>query len=601
MAVIYLDVDDEITSVAARVRRIPDARIALVVPAGSRIGTSRINFRLLAREGAGHSRALAIVTPDAAARAVAVAAGLDAYATVAEYEQAEAARGGPDPAIAAEMATGAAAGSAAAGSAAAFAAAGSAAGVRGGAPARGSGTSPDPSAATAGVAGPASSLPRSTAPVAGRSGPGGVPLSTGLAPARPARSASRPRGRRRWPWIAAIVVVAALVGGSAAAWTTLPTATVTIHPAVEPLGPMAGTVRADPTVASVDVDASVVPATRVEVPVQVSDRFDATGKKVTQTKATGAVTFLSKDPTRANTIPAGSVVRTAAGVAFSTRASVTVPKARIEGLTILPGTAQVQVTAVKGGPEANVAPNTISIVPAGEDPVLLEVRNRAVTTGGTRESTPLVTQKDVDAALKTLGSRLDTRFADAAADPARAPEGAVLVPGTELMGSPVPTPDPATLVGQQVDAFDLTLAATGAITAYAPAAVRAVALAQLLASAPAGTSIVDGSASVEAGDAVATGESAEIPTTATASVIRTIDPAAIRALVRGRSPAEARAALAAYGDVTVVVWPAFVPSITGADARIDVVIVPADGSVRPPAASATPAPAASAIAPSGAP
>ena len=64
MAVVYIDVDDEITSVAARIRRLPDARVALVVPPGSRIATSRINFRLLAREAAGSARAIAIVTPD---------------------------------------------------------------------------------------------------------------------------------------------------------------------------------------------------------------------------------------------------------------------------------------------------------------------------------------------------------------------------------------------------------------------------------------------------------------------------------------------------------------------------------------------------------
>jgi hypothetical protein len=399
----------------------------------------------------------------------------------------------------------------------------------------------------------------------------------------------------------AVALVATVAAGSVAAYTALPTATITIRPATEPLGPLAGTVRADPTVASIDVTGSVVPATRVEVPVQVSDRFDATGKKVTETKAAGAVTFLSKDPTRANTIPAGSVVRTAAGVGYRTKTAVTVPKARIAGLTILPGTAQVAVVAAKGGPEANVAPNTISIVPAAEDPVLLEVRNRAATTGGTRTSTPLVTQKDVDAALKTLGSRLDTRFADAAADPARAPEGTVLVPGTERLGASVPSPDPATLVGQEADAFDLTLAAAGAITAYAPADVRAVALAQLIASAPAGTSIVDGSAEVSEGDAVAIDESAEIATTASASVIRTIDPAALRALVRGRSPAEARAALAAFGDVTVVVWPAFVPTITGTDARIDVIVVPAGGGAGQPGASAAPAPTTPAGPSSGAP
>jgi len=47
MAIYYLDVDDEITSAAARIRGSADARIAIVMPSGSRVATSRINFKLL--------------------------------------------------------------------------------------------------------------------------------------------------------------------------------------------------------------------------------------------------------------------------------------------------------------------------------------------------------------------------------------------------------------------------------------------------------------------------------------------------------------------------------------------------------------------------
>ena len=53
MAIVYLDIDDEITTAAARIRTATDLDVALVLPAGSRIATSRINFRLLAREAAG--------------------------------------------------------------------------------------------------------------------------------------------------------------------------------------------------------------------------------------------------------------------------------------------------------------------------------------------------------------------------------------------------------------------------------------------------------------------------------------------------------------------------------------------------------------------
>jgi hypothetical protein len=48
--VIYLDVDDEITSAASRIRSAEGGRVAVVLPHGSRVATSRINFRLLARD-----------------------------------------------------------------------------------------------------------------------------------------------------------------------------------------------------------------------------------------------------------------------------------------------------------------------------------------------------------------------------------------------------------------------------------------------------------------------------------------------------------------------------------------------------------------------
>ena len=81
-SIVYLDVDDEITSAANRIRHVTEMRVALVLPAGSRLATSRINFRLLAREAQTHAHDLFIVAPEAATRALAASAGLAVYATV---------------------------------------------------------------------------------------------------------------------------------------------------------------------------------------------------------------------------------------------------------------------------------------------------------------------------------------------------------------------------------------------------------------------------------------------------------------------------------------------------------------------------------------
>src|SRR4051794_1707208 len=88
--IVYLDVDDEITSAAARIRSSSNPRVALVVPYGSRIATSRMNFRLLSREALVSNRRLSIISGDAASRALAASAGLPVFASVSELEGAEA-------------------------------------------------------------------------------------------------------------------------------------------------------------------------------------------------------------------------------------------------------------------------------------------------------------------------------------------------------------------------------------------------------------------------------------------------------------------------------------------------------------------------------
>src|SRR3954454_20987893 len=95
--IVYLDVDDEITSAAARIRSSSNPRVALVVPYGSRIATSRMNFRLLSREALVSNRRLSIVAGDAASRSLAASAGLPVFASVSEYETAEAAGPGGAP------------------------------------------------------------------------------------------------------------------------------------------------------------------------------------------------------------------------------------------------------------------------------------------------------------------------------------------------------------------------------------------------------------------------------------------------------------------------------------------------------------------------
>src|SRR5438552_3678894 len=97
MSVSYLDVQDEITDAVTRLRAANDKRVILVLPPGSRIGTSRINFRLLLREAQHHGVSLDVVSGEPGVRALAASAGARTFGTVKEAEQHGTIPPPPDP------------------------------------------------------------------------------------------------------------------------------------------------------------------------------------------------------------------------------------------------------------------------------------------------------------------------------------------------------------------------------------------------------------------------------------------------------------------------------------------------------------------------
>jgi hypothetical protein len=570
---IYLEVDDEITSAAARIRSAEQDRLAVVLPYGSRVATSRINFRLLSRDATEHDKRLSIVSADPATRALAASAGLPVFGSVAEYEAAEAGLGetGVPPVAAIAPVVGdtprPAASDGTLGLVAATAAvAGDGETVRAAVP-RDVTRTPDA---------------RSDATWPSDDRGGATPVTT-TAPAGGAR-------RIRTPWLigAAILGLAVLVG-AVGAYVLLPSASIVVTPRPEPMTPVHLTVVADPNAAEPGGDPPAVPAERISIPVSVNDSFAATGKRVELTKASGTVRFENRDPTSTNRIASGSIVSTAAGVRFRTLVAVTVPRAELVGLTIFPARASVKVTAVEGGPDGNVDAGTIVVVPKGESSLFLKVTNPEPTTGGRSDEFTRVTQEDVDAAMATLDSSLHEAFREAMADPAQAPDGATVFPATGVLGPATPTVAPETLVGQEVQTFALGLSATGSVVAADSAPVTVIAAAAVHQAIQPGHELVAGSVQVDIGDAIVVGQSVSFPVTVTAQEVAVLDPAELEKMVLGKPVDEAKAILEPYGDVRISVSPDWSGSIPTFESRVDLTVEQAV-EIETPAPSVSAAP-----------
>jgi hypothetical protein len=527
--VIYLEADDEVTSVIRRVRAAEPGPVVVVAPGRSRATSSVVALRLLGRAADADEREVRVVG-DALTRSLAAEAGIPAYSTL---DDARRAADGPPPVA-------------------------------------------EPHQAEIHVVrGP---LTEDTAPTIAA-----APLGAPPAPARsvdddeltrPVPVVRAPPARERPPRRSTAArlslpafgaIAALLIGALVAGATLLPAATVTIAPRTVDVGPVPYRV----TIEDPERIAGTATAT-AEVP--------ATGTYAIQEPASGVVILFNWTffPVF---VPAGTFV--AAGEqAFATQADVTVPRGRLTGQgTIAAGDAEVAVVAAAPGPAANVAAEAINVVvdegvddrlggvPENPQPRVL---NPEPTAGGIDTTGSEITQADVDAAVEALRTELAAQIADATGEDG----GRIAVPAEpaepviEGLDDLVGTRDP--------EAIEISGTQAWEVLAVDSEAVLERGTEMFLADegvVPDGSELLADTVAVEIGEASQAGGTLSVDVTVTARAASAVDPDEVRRRIAGRSADEAEAAIADLGDASVELWPGWVTTVPGMAWRVDLRIV----------------------------
>jgi len=598
MTVCYLDVDDEITDAVARLRTASDRRFILVLPPGSRVATSRINFRLLSREAQERDVVVGMVSGEPGVRSLAISAGMPAYATIEEAESAlTEGASDPEPPPATDAAA-LGAGSSAASSDASSVGRGAL---------EAAATREDPpvlpaepmaeQARRAAHARPAAAgrqqregdleatriMPRSGASIGVVRGTAAaratVPAGRGQATdphtdhwdRKPARARSGGRGRGVIGWLVRLAIPAALVGGALyAANLYLPNVSVSLTPMTRTAGPVTVEVTADPAVAVADPEAAVVPAERIDIPLSATDQFPATGSEISQTRATGAVRFTSENTLFEVPIPEGTRLTTPAGAAFETTAAATLPQASFQSG---PSTVDAPIRAVEAGPPGNVEAATITGLPGPITAQLVRVTNREATSGGRREEIRIVTRADYDAAVVALEVVMDTQLAAALTDPEMTPRGLQLFPETAVREGLTTDLAAGDVVDQPLDAFSLSAESRGTVLAVDEVSVARVAEDRLGDSMPFGTRLFPDSVRSTVGEPRLVGGLILYEVEAVGEHYAPVDTAQLVAAIRGRTVSEARAILEDYGSVSITPWPDFIDTVPDDARRINLTVL----------------------------
>jgi len=241
---------------------------------------------------------------------------------------------------------------------------------------------------------------------------------------------------------------------------------------------------------------------------------------------------------------------------------------------------------VEPGTSGNVEPNTIVVVPRGEDPQALKVVNPDAISGGTHEEFPEVVQDDVDAAVEALTARIAADTSTIAVAQAANPDRTVFEE-TLTIGEPTPIVDPQTFVGQEIESFELGMTAQATILAVDPAPVTAIAETLIRGLVTPGFELVADSIKVTPGSPVVDGQTITFPVTATAQQVAVLDPDELRQLVMGKSLDTARELLEPFGEVELTAWPDWVGSVPTLADRVHL-------QIDQPVEVETPAPAGSA-------
>lgn len=530
--VVYLEADDEVTSVVRRLRAADPGPIVVVAPGRSRATSSVVALRLLGRAAEAGGRSL-VVVGDSLTRSLAAEAGVAAFATLDDARAADEAP--PHPAEPRHASISVVRGPAADGTAPTLAAV---------AP---SGTTPDdltrpvPVPAPVPRPAPRPSAPRrrTPAPVARRSA--GLPLGV----------------------LGALALL--LVASAVAAASLLPAATVTIVPRSDEIGPIVYEIE----VSDADRRSGVESATAEVV---------ATGTYEAREAAAGTVvlfnwTYVAVD------VPAGTFV--AAGEqAFATQADVTVPPGSLTaGGQIAAGDVAVAVVAEAPGPAGNVAAEAIDVVVNPSIDARLRgfpnnperrVVNPEPTAGGLDESGPEITQADVDAALASL--RADLVASATAAIGSPDPD---VITVQAPLGEPIlRVPEGLTGTRDQ-ERVEISGELAWEVTSADPDSVREEARDRLLADpslVPQGHEVLEGSVQVELGQASPSDGGLTVPATVVARSVATIDLEEARSRIAGRTAEEAEAALADLGAVSVDLWPGWATTVPTLDWRVEILV-----------------------------
>ena len=430
--IIYLEPDEEITSVIDKIKKASSANLGLVIPRDATLLQSVVNLRLLSREANSLGKKISVVTSDKIGRNLAAQIGLPVFASIEEQKpifSPSAPEISTDEVLEVNP------------------------------------PEEKPVQNNADIPGvkvqqyesnQASSRSR---PVLWKRNEKPVLKERNLNPSPSNLSASSVKHiltkkdtdykklhKILWPILGVFIILSAV-----ATFLLLPKATVTVFiPSTDLKKSL--TLVVSNQVKQPNLEQNVFPGTLVESSGDKTGKFTATGKKDIGTKAKGIIVLKNDFDSNNHNIPAGSQL-TSSSKTFLTQTAVTIPPATIQNMKPVSGTVSVEIEAENPGADYNIKAGRFSILSlSAAQQSGIYGQSSSDLTGGDSRQVQVVSQKDYDDAKNSLIKDL----ADSVGKDIQKKIG-----DQKLLEKALVTPDPEITSSKKVDEeaadFDVTV------------------------------------------------------------------------------------------------------------------------------------------------
>ncbi|OGD57403.1 hypothetical protein A2V71_00155 [Candidatus Berkelbacteria bacterium RBG_13_40_8] len=372
--ILYLEPDEEITSVIDKMKTAKSARLGLVVPREATLLQSVVNLRLLLREAAALGKEIAIVTSDKIGRNLAAQIGIPVYNSIEEQApvfQPPPPKPSSEEIIEIDMAQ----------------------------------KTEEPQKAPKGVQvhhfQEDSVVWRRNKPPVLKPQAQDKLVSPKISAPKPPKDFSKYK-KVFWPILAILVVLLGI-----ATYLLLPKAYVTIFVPSEDLKKQVQLVISS-KVSGADTRQNILPGDLVEVSKEAQGNFPATGKKNIGEKASGTITLYNTLDSNNHNLAAGTQLSNSSKT-FLLKSQVVIPGAGVSGGSIIPGTVKADIEAENPGEDYNVKAGRFTIMGlSAAEQEKIYGQSTSDLTGGLSKEVQVVSQSDYDQAKQKLVDELQT-------------------------------------------------------------------------------------------------------------------------------------------------------------------------------------------------